>query len=32
MGQGRLNALLFMYVHRDIQLDYDKVIDNYATQ
>ena len=31
MGEDRLNALLLLYVHRDIDLDYDKIIDMYAT-
>ena len=30
MGEDRLNALLLLYVHRDIKLDYDKIIDDYA--
>ena len=27
MGEERLNALLLVYIHRDIFLDYDKIID-----
>ena len=30
MGEDRLNALLLLYVHRDIKLNYDKIIDDYA--
>jgi hypothetical protein len=30
IGEDRLNALLLLYVHRDIKLDYDKIIDDYA--
>ena len=30
MGEDRLNALLLLYVHRDIKLDYDKIIDDDA--
>jgi hypothetical protein len=30
MGEDQLNALLLLYVHRDIKLDYDKIIDDYA--
>ena len=30
MGEERLNALSFLYIHRDIFLDYDKIIDIYA--
>ena len=26
----RVNALLLVYIHRDILLDYDKIIDIYA--
>ena len=32
MGEDRLNALLLLYVHKDIKLDYDKIIDDYARQ
>ena len=28
----RINALLFVYIHRDISLDYDKIIDIYASK
>ena len=27
MGEEHLNALLLVYIHRDIFLDYDKIID-----
>ena len=30
MSEDRFNALILMYVHRDIKLDYDCVIDMYA--
>ena len=30
MGEDRLNALLLLYVHRDIKLDYDQIIDDYT--
>ncbi|XP_063425344.1 carbohydrate sulfotransferase 15-like [Mytilus trossulus] len=30
MKEDRLNALLLLYVHRDIKLDFDKIIDDYA--
>ena len=30
MGEGRLNALMLLCVHKDIKLDYDKIIDLYA--
>lgn len=32
MSEDRLNALILMYVHKDIQLDYDKIIDIYANR
>lgn len=32
MGEDRLNALLLLHVHRDIDLDYDKIINMYATR
>ena len=28
----RVNALLLVYIHRDILLDYDKIIDMYASK
>jgi hypothetical protein len=30
MGEDRLNALLLMFVHRDIILDYKQIIDMFA--
>ena len=30
MGEERLDALLLVCIHRDIFLDYDKIIDIYA--
>ena len=30
MGEGRLNALILLYVHKDIKLDYNRIIDRYA--
>ncbi|XP_078679498.1 52 kDa repressor of the inhibitor of the protein kinase-like [Branchiostoma floridae x Branchiostoma belcheri] len=32
MGEDRLNALLLLFVHRDIPLDYDKIVNTYATR
>ena len=32
MGKERLNALSLVYTHRDIFLDYDKIIDIYASK
>ena len=32
MGQDRLNALLLLYVHKDIVVDYEAVIDLYASR
>ena len=32
MGEERLNALSFVYFNRDIFLDYDKIIDIYASK
>ena len=31
MGQDLLNSLLLLYVHKDIQLNYDAVVDLYAS-
>ena len=28
--EGRINALLLLYVHKDIRLNYDKIVDMYA--
>jgi len=30
MGQERLNALLLLFIHRDIELNYEKVVDIFA--
>ena len=30
MKEPRLNALILMYVHRDIKLDFEQIIDMYA--
>ena len=30
MGQDRLNSLLLLYIHQDIKLDYDAIVDTYA--
>jgi len=30
MGQERLNALLLLVIHRDIELNYEKVVDIFA--
>ena len=32
MGQGRFNSLALLYIHRDIQLDYDRIIDAFAAK
>ena len=32
MGEERLNALSLVYIHRDIFLDYDKIIDICASK
>lgn len=32
MTEGRLNALLLLFVHRDIPLDLDKIVDAYAAK
>ena len=32
MGEGLLNALSLVCIHRDIFLDYDKIIDIYASK
>ena len=32
MGDERLNPLSLVYIHRDIFLDYDKIIDIYASK
>ena len=30
MSEGRLNALLRLYVHRDINLDFEEVVTTYG--
>jgi hypothetical protein len=30
MGEQRFNALVLLFVHRDIALDYGKIIDMHA--
>ncbi|CAG2200917.1 unnamed protein product [Mytilus edulis] len=30
MGEERLNALLLLYVHKNIKLDYEKIIDDFS--
>jgi len=30
MREDRLNALLLLFIHKDIALDYDEIIDDYA--
>ena len=32
MGEGRLNSLSLVYIHRDIFLDQDKIIEIYASK
>ena len=32
MQEGRLNALMMLYVHKDIKLNYNKIIDIYANK
>ena len=32
MSVPRLNALILMYVHRYIKLDYDKILDFFASK
>ena len=32
MGEKPLNALSFAYIYRDILLDYEKIIDIYASK
>ena len=31
-GKERLNALSFLWIHQDIFLDYDKIIEIYASK
>ena len=30
MGEDRFNALLLMYVHKDIQIDINKIVEKFA--
>jgi hypothetical protein len=30
MGEDRLNALLLLFIHRDIELDFEKIVDMFA--
>ena len=30
MLSSRLNALLLLYIHKDVPLDYDEIVDSYA--
>ena len=32
MRQQRLNALMLLYIHKDIQINYTKIIDIYANR
>lgn len=32
MGEDRFNALLFMYVHKDLQIDINKIVDKFSEQ
>ena len=32
MGEQRLNALILLYIHKDIQINYPKIIDIYANR
>ena len=32
MGEERLNVLSLVYIHRDIFLDYDEIIEIYASK
>ena len=32
MSESRLNALILMYIHRDIKLDFERIIDMYASR
>ena len=32
MGEGRLNALMLLHVHKDIILDYGRITDIYANR
>ena len=30
MGEDRMNALLLLFIHKDIPLDYGSIVDKYA--
>ena len=32
MGQDRLNDLILLYAHKDIQLDYEQLVDTFAAR
>ena len=32
MGQNRLNVLILLYIHKDIPLNYNTIIDLYANR
>ena len=32
MGEGRLNALMLLYLHKDIPVNYERIIDIYANR
>jgi len=32
MSEERFNALVLLYVHSDIELDYDVIVDKYANK
>ena len=32
MGESRLNALLMLFVHKDINVNVDRVLDLFATK
>ena len=32
MGEDRFNALILLYVHKDIEIDISKVVEMYARQ
>ena len=32
MTQNRFNALILLYVHKDVDLDYELIIDEYANR
>jgi hypothetical protein len=32
MGEDRVNALILLYVHKDIEIDISKVVEMYARQ